>query len=118
MAMKIIRLVEIEGKNIAQFDSRMIMRKIMMTEKPSHIGIMDLPENGKVGYHEANVPQMLIILEGEGWVRAAEEAKARVTAGNIVFWEKGEGHETTTNSGMKAIIIESEGLDISSIIKQ
>lgn len=88
------------------------MRKLLMTNQPSHVGIMELGEEGLVGYHEATVPQMLIIIEGEGWVRAGEEAKVMVTAGDIVFWEKGEGHETTTNSGMKAIIIESEGLEL------
>ena len=65
-----------------------------------------------VGYHDANVPQMLIIIEGEGWVRAGDDPKVKVTAGNAVLWEKGEGHETTTDKGMKAIVIESEGLDI------
>ncbi|WP_252503808.1 cupin domain-containing protein [Sporosarcina sp. Marseille-Q4943] len=112
--MKIIRLDELEGKNITQYDSRMIMRKILMTEKPSHVGIMDLPKNGLVGYHEASVPQMVIILEGEGWVRTGNEEKVKVSAGDVVLWGKGEGHETTTENGMKAIIIESEGLDIGS----
>lgn len=112
MAMKIIRLDEIEGGNITKYDSIMVMRKILMTSQPSHVGVIDLRENGLVGYHEATVPQMLIILEGEGWVRTGEEAKVEVTAGDIVLWEKGEGHETTTDKGMKAIVIESEALDV------
>jgi quercetin dioxygenase-like cupin family protein len=93
------------------------MRKLLMTNQPSHVGIMDLGENGIVGYHEATVPQVLIILEGEGWVRAGEDAKERVKTGDVIIWEKGEGHETTTSKGMKAIVIESEGMDIESILK-
>lgn len=110
--MKIIHLNEVPGKNITQYDSNFTMRKLLMTNQPSHIGIMDLGENGIVGYHEATVQQMLIVIEGEGWVRGGEDAKARVAAGDLVLWEKGEGHETATFSGMKAIVIESEGLDI------
>ena len=109
--MKIIRLDDIAGKHISQYRSDFIMRKILMTEQPSHVGIMALKENGLVGYHDATVPQMLILLEGEGWVRTGEEAKVKVTAGDVVLWEKGEGHETATDKGMKAIVIESEGLD-------
>lgn len=112
--MRILHLNEVTGKNITQYNSNFIMRKLLMTNHPSHVGIMDLGEKGLVGYHEATVSQMLIILDGEGWVRGGEEAKAKVTVGDIVFWEKGEGHETTTDKGMKAIVIESEGIDIAS----
>lgn len=111
--MRIIHLDEVTGKHITQYDSSFIMRKLLMTDQPSHVGVMDLGENGIVGYHEATVPQMLIILEGEGWVRAGEKAKVKVTAGDVVLWDKWEGHETTTDSGLKAIVIESEGMDIS-----
>ncbi|MFS0688330.1 hypothetical protein AB1K89_03635 [Sporosarcina sp. 179-K 8C2 HS] len=61
--MKIIRLDEVEGKHITQYDSDFIMRKIVMTNQPSHVGIMDLDENGLVGYHKATVPQ---VIEPEG----------------------------------------------------
>lgn len=110
--MKIIRLDEISGKNISQYGSDFIMRKILMTNQPSHVGIMELKGNGLVGYHEAAVPQILIVLEGEGWVRGAGETKEKVKAGDVVLWEKGEGHETTTDKGMKAIFIESEEINI------
>ena len=110
--MKIIRLDEIAGKNITQYGSDFIMRKIVMTNHPTHVGIMELKENGLVGYHEATIPQALIILTGEGWVRTADDAKVKVTAGDAVLWEKGEWHETVTEKGLKAIVIESEGLDV------
>ncbi|MGG0667272.1 hypothetical protein [Sporosarcina koreensis] len=112
--MRVVRLDEITGKNITQYGSDFIMRKIIMTNQPSHVGIMELKVNGLVGYHEATIPQALIILEGEGWIRTGEEEKMKVTAGDVVLWENGEGHETTTETGLKAIVIESEGLDIRS----
>ena len=112
--MKIIRQDDIKGKNITQFDSNFIMRKILLTEKPTHVGIMHLEEDGIVGYHTATVPQILLIIEGEGWVSTGSEDKVKVAVGDAVLWEKGEGHETTSKTGLKAIVIESEGLDISS----
>lgn len=110
--MKILRLNEIAGKNITQYGSNFIMRKLIMTNLPSHVGIMDLGENGLVGYHEATVRQMLVVIEGEGWVCAEDERKVKVTAGDVVIWDKGEGHETSTDKGMIAFVIESEGLDV------
>jgi quercetin dioxygenase-like cupin family protein len=112
--MKIIRLDEIAGKSITQYDSNLIMRKLLMTDKPSHVGIMHLEAGGIVRYHDAIMPQMLIIIEGEGWVRTGTEDKVKVNPGDVVLWEQGEGHETTSNFGMKAIIIESEGLNVNS----
>lgn len=111
--MKITNLNELVGKSITQYGSEFIMKKIMMTDEKSNVGIMQLEEGGKVGYHETAVPQMLIILEGEGYVRTGED-KVKVAAGNIVVWGQGEGHETTTDKGMKAIVIESNGMDLSS----
>ena len=114
--MKIIRLDEIEGKNITQYDSNVIMRKVLMTQEPSHVGIVHLEKGGIIGFHDATVSQILLIIEGEGWVRTSTEDKVRVTAGDAILWEQGEGHETTTTVGMKAIVIESKGLDISSFL--
>lgn len=102
------------GRNKRQYDSNVIMRKVLMTKEPSHVGIVQLIEGGIIGYHDATVPQLLLIIEGEGWVRTSLEGKVKVTAGDAVFWEKGEGHETTTTKGLKAIVVESEGLTISS----
>lgn len=112
--MKIIQMDEIEGKCITQYDSEFIMRKILMTKKPTHIGIMHLDQGGVVGYHDATVPQILLIIEGKGWVRAGTGDQVNVVAGDVIAWEKGEGHETSTDSGLKAIVIESEGLEIGS----
>ena len=112
--MKIIQMDEIEGKYITQFDSEFIMRKMLMTEKPAHVGIMHLGQGGIVGYHVATVSQILLIIEGKGWVRAGAGDKVKVTIGDLIAWEKGEGHETSTDIGLKAIVIESEGLEIGS----
>ena len=72
------------------------MSRIVRTEKPIHIGCMYLETNGVVGYHDAVIPQLLLVISGEGWVRGEDEFKVKVKTGDAVFWKKGEGHETTT----------------------
>ncbi|WP_449444535.1 cupin, partial [Ureibacillus acetophenoni] len=81
-------------------------------EKVTNIGCMYLEENGIIGYHQAVVPQLLLIMNGEGFVRGESEEYFKVQPGDAVFWEKDEWHETKTDKGLTAIVIESEELNL------
>lgn len=104
------------GMNISKFDSNFIMSRIIRTEKGTQVGCMYLEENGVIGYHQAVVPQLLLIMSGEGYVRGEKEEYIKVQAGDAVFWEKDEWHETKTDDGLTAIVIESETMDPSSFL--
>lgn len=69
-----------------------------------------------VGYHQAVVPQLLLIVEGEGFVRGETDDYINVQCGEVVFWKQGEWHETKTDMGLTAIMIESESLDTSFLV--
>ncbi|NMP23716.1 cupin domain-containing protein [Sulfobacillus harzensis] len=109
--MQIFRFGEESGKRIRHFDSNFVMSRIVMTEKPAHIGSMHLASNGVIGFHKAASPQLLLIVSGQGWVRCGSSGAVPVAVGDAVFWEAGEWHETTTDSGLSAIVIESEALN-------
>ncbi|MGG5735932.1 MULTISPECIES: cupin [Bacillus cereus group] len=99
------------GKYISAFQSNFIMAKILNHQGNIHIGAMHLQENGTIGYHEAVVSQLLLIVDGEGYVCGADKVKVKVEAGQAVLWEKGELHETSTEKGLMAIVMESENLE-------
>ncbi|MDP1458114.1 cupin [Bacillus wiedmannii] len=109
--MKIFDFSEKMGKKISAFQSNFIMSKILNHKGNVHIGAMHLRENGIIGYHEAVVSQLLLIVDGEGYVCGADKKNVKVEAGQAVFWEKGEFHETITEKGLLAIVIESEELE-------
>ncbi|MED2039927.1 cupin [Bacillus wiedmannii] len=109
--MKIFDFSEKVGKKISAFQSNFIMSKILNHKGNVHIGAMHLRENGIIGYHEAVVSQLLLIVDGEGYVYGADKEKMKVEAGQAVFWEKGEFHETSTEKELMAIVIESEELE-------
>ncbi|KOS62253.1 AraC family ligand binding domain-containing protein [Lysinibacillus agricola] len=109
--MKLYQLSKENGKNITQFESNFIMSRIINTEASASIGCMYLEENGVIGYHQAVVPQLLLILEGKGYVRNEQEQYYQVQPGDAVFWEKDEWHETKTDKGLTGIVIESEQLN-------
>lgn len=104
------------GKRISKFNSDFIISRIIQTEKAAHIGCMYLKEKGIMGYHQAVVPQILLIMAGEGYVRGEKNEYFKVEAGDAVFWEKDEWHETKTTNGLTAIVIESEELTPSSFM--
>ncbi|MFC3746505.1 cupin [Paenibacillus sp. GCM10012306] len=99
------------GKRITKLDSDFMMSRIIQTESAAHIGCMFLEGNGIVGYHQAVIPQLLLIMAGEGLVRGETDEYVKVQAGDAVFWQKEEWHETKTSTGLTALIIESETLN-------
>lgn len=79
------------GKKISQFNSDFIISRIIETTKETNIGCMHLNQNGIVGYHQAVVPQLLLILNGEGYVRNEKEEYFKVSTGDAVFGRKTNG---------------------------
>ena len=96
---------------MTQFDSNFIISPITKTKDTAQISCMYLESNGVIGYHQATVPQLLFVVNGEGFVRNEKEDYVKVQAGDAVFWTKDEWHETKTDTGLTSIVIESETLD-------
>ncbi|MCM3609767.1 cupin [Planococcus sp. MERTA32b] len=109
--MEIYKFDKNSGKKISKFGSDFIMSRIIQTDKAANIGCMYLEEDGLVGYHPAVVPQLLLVLSGSGSVRGESEEYFNVESGDAVFWVKGEWHETKSENGLTAIVIESEELN-------
>jgi quercetin dioxygenase-like cupin family protein len=97
--------------SVNHFNSNFIMSRIVVTEKPTHIGCMHLESNGVIGFHQATVQQLLLIVAGDGWVRGNTPDALPVGVGDAIFWDAHEWHETKTDTGLTAIVIESEGLN-------
>lgn len=89
--MKIFRFDQQVGHKIHHFNSNFIMSRIAKIESETVIGCMHLEEKGVIGYHEAVVPQLLLIVNGEGRVSGTNQTKVEIRAGDAVFWEKGRG---------------------------
>ncbi len=114
--MEIYHVGKGESKHITQFHSDFYMSRITETENPTHIVCMHLEEKGVIGYHQAVADQLLFIVNGEGFVRGNADESVKVHRGDAVYWKKGEWHETKTDTGLTAIVIESEAIDISSFM--
>ena len=74
-----------------------------------------LAEGGVLGYHQATADQLFLVVEGSGWVRAEGTDRMPITAGQAAFWQAGEWHETTTDTGLTALVIEGGRLDLAAL---
>jgi quercetin dioxygenase-like cupin family protein len=73
--------------------------------------IFHVEAGGRIARHPATVPQILAVLDGTGHVSGADGEFAPIAAGEAVFWEAGEEHETVSDGGLTAVVLEGEGLE-------
>jgi hypothetical protein len=110
--MKLFRFDAGVGQAIGNFGSvNLVFSRIVRPNADVRISCMHLGAQGKVGDHQAATPQLFLVVQGEGWVRGAARDLIPITVGTAAFWEKDEWHESGTETGMTAIVIESEALD-------
>jgi hypothetical protein len=52
----------------------------------------------------------LAVVDGAGWVSGDDGTRRPIAAGEAVAWAAGEEHETSSDRGLTAIVIESPEL--------
>ena len=77
---------------------------------PPQAAIFRLGPGGRIARHPAVVPQVLAVLDGSGLVSGGDGAFRPIGAGEAVFWAAGEQHETVTDHGLTALIVEAAEL--------
>jgi hypothetical protein len=111
--MKIFRFDRETGRSIDRFNSSgfTLVRVAHLLEE-TMVQYAYLEPNGPIGYHPAIVPQLFLVVQGEGWVKGQAPEKMQIRAGLGAYWEEGEGHEAGTETGMNAIIVESDRFNL------
>jgi mannose-6-phosphate isomerase-like protein (cupin superfamily) len=114
--MKRFRFSEGTAGHVTHDGSNFTIQPFIRSEGRFQTALMRLGEDGVIAYHPAAVPQMLIVLSGNGTVCSEERRYLPVREGSAVFWDKGEWHETRSEKGMTALVIEGEDLTESDIL--
>ncbi len=110
--MQVFRFDAAAGREIEAFDSvNFVMAKVARLTAETRVSCAYLGPGGKIGHHRAAIDQLLLIVQGEGWVRGETEERMSVAVGHAAYWRQGEWHETTTETGLTAIMIESHTLN-------
>ena len=112
--MKLYRFDREIGKSIEAYNSSgFIIARIAHLFDNAIVNFAYLEVHGVIGYHQATIPQLFLVVQGEGWVRGESDKRVFIKTGEAAYWEKGEWHESGTETGMTAIIIESVKFDLS-----
>ena len=112
--MKVFKFGREIGQAINNYNSvSSFYSKIMKTMEPTNIGFIEIEKGGVLGYHDAPVPQLFILVQGEGWIEGEDKNRIMLKSGEGVFWKKGEGHSSGSDTGLTAIVIQSEKLEFS-----
>jgi gentisate 1,2-dioxygenase len=101
------------GRPISEFASRgSIHVPISKIDSQAHAGCIYLLPGGVVGMHPAEQRQLFMVVQGSGWVRGGNSGQVPIEAGQAVLWEAGELHGSGTETGMTAIVLEGEHLEL------
>jgi hypothetical protein len=108
---KILHLGPERARPITQFDSReaRILPAARLGERAS-VHWLTIGPQGVVGGHPASAPQLFLVVGGSGWVRAGESGRVLIAAGEAAYWDEGEWHESGSEMGLTAVVIEGHGL--------
>ncbi len=109
-----MRIIEFDAaRELTHFDSRgATIGGLARCSGHVRLSFIDLDAGGVLGLHEAVCPQLFLVVEGSGLVRSGSEEPVEIAQGRGAFWEAGELHETTTDRGLTAIVVEAEELEL------
>jgi hypothetical protein len=106
------------GRPLTAFGSADVtLNPIARSATATQVVCMRLAAGGVIGFHQATVTQLFLVVEGAGWARGAEPTRTPIAAGQAAFWDAGEWHESGTEGGMVAVIVEAEGLTPAAYLK-
>ena len=78
----------------------------------AQVVVIEIAPGGVVARHPAVVGQLFVVLGGTGWVSGADGERMPITAGEAVLWEPGEEHESGSDEGLTALVVEAESLGV------
>jgi quercetin dioxygenase-like cupin family protein len=111
--MRLYSFAAANGRSITEFGSERVAITgiVRVTGGDVQLGCMHLEPGGRVGAHQATPRQLFLVVRGEGWVRGPEQERTAIVADQAAFWEDGEEHESGSDTGMVALVIEGDTLD-------
>jgi mannose-6-phosphate isomerase-like protein (cupin superfamily) len=109
--MRLLRFGPLEGRPIERFGSVGFSIAPLARIGDGQLVCARLEPGGRIGRHPAVGRQLLAVVAGSGTVSGGDGVERQVGPGDAVVWEPGEEHETRTDAGLTAIIVEGESLE-------
>jgi quercetin dioxygenase-like cupin family protein len=104
-----MRRVELAGEREVTAPGS-VSARVRRLAPEAHVVAIEIGRGGLVARHPAVVAQLFVVVRGSGWVSGGDGERQAVRAGEAVLWEPGEEHESGSDEGMTALVVEGESL--------
>lgn len=78
----------------------------------AHAVVIEIGAGGVVGRHPAVFAQLFVVVRGSGWVSGSDAEREPIATGEAVLWDAGEEHESGSEEGMTALVLEAESVHV------
>ena len=106
-----MRRIELSGEREVTAPGSANARVRRLTSE-GHVVVIAIGAGGVVAKHPAASAQLFVVVSGEGWVSGADGAREAIRAGDAVVWEPGEEHESGSDEGMTALVVEAGSIAV------
>jgi mannose-6-phosphate isomerase-like protein (cupin superfamily) len=88
-----------------------LLRLLRARSSEVRVDLAYLAPGDVIARHPAGLRQLFCVIAGSGFVSGEDEIEHPISAGEAAFWTQGEQHQTRSEQGLTAIIIQSPELD-------
>jgi len=72
-----------------------------------HVYAVHFRAAAQIGVHPTGFCQLFLVVQGSGWAAGEDGQRINLSAGQGVFFEKGEMHSKGSETGMVAIMVQA-----------
>jgi quercetin dioxygenase-like cupin family protein len=106
-----VKRVELQGeREVTALGS--VNARVRRLAPEAHVVAIEIEAGGVVARHPAVGAQLFVVVAGAGWVSGRDGEQVPISAGEAVLWEPGEEHESGSDDGLTALVVEAESLDL------
>jgi quercetin dioxygenase-like cupin family protein len=105
-----VRRVELRGEREVTAPGS-ISARVRRLAGEAHAVVIEIAPGGVVARHPAVGFQLFVVVSGSGWVSGAGGERQAIRASEAVLWDPDEEHESGSDEGMTALVVEAESLD-------
>ena len=106
-----MRRVELRGEREVTAPGSLSAR-VRRLAPSAHVVVIEVGPGGVVARHPAVVAQLFVVVRGSGWVSGADGERQEIRPGEAILWEPGEEHESDSDEGMTALVVEADSLAV------